>query len=70
VPIAKERLEPLGVEVFQIENDNELPFANETFDFVLNKHESYSVSEVKRILRPDGLFLTQQVGGTDCAALE
>ncbi|SNZ11341.1 Methyltransferase domain-containing protein [Terribacillus aidingensis] len=69
VPIAKERLEPLGVEVFQIDIDDELPFAAETFDLVLNKHESYSVSEVKRILRPDGLFLTQQVGGTDCTAL-
>ncbi|QXE00552.1 class I SAM-dependent methyltransferase [Terribacillus sp. DMT04] len=69
VPIAKERLDPLGVEVFQIENDDELPFAAETFDLVLNKHESYSVAEVQRILRPEGLFLTQQVGGTDCKAL-
>ncbi|WP_077308405.1 class I SAM-dependent methyltransferase [Terribacillus halophilus] len=69
VPIAKETLKPLGVEVFQIEKDDELPFAAQTFDLILNKHESYSVSEVKRIVRPGGIFLTQQVGGTDCTAL-
>jgi hypothetical protein len=31
----------------------------------LNRHGSFVPSELKRILRPDGLLLTQQVGGTN-----
>lgn len=66
VPIAKKNLEPLGVRVEGITGDENLPFDTSQFDLILNKHESYSPSEVKRILSPDGIFLTQQVGGEDC----
>ena len=61
--IAKERLEPLGVKVVKIEGDENLPFDDEEFDLVINRHESFSVKEVNRILPADGLFITQQVGG-------
>ncbi|WP_369899622.1 class I SAM-dependent methyltransferase [Bacillus manliponensis] len=64
--IAKNRLEPLGVKVCEIECDEELPFADQEFDLILNQHESYSECEVKRILHDDGTFITQQVGGEDC----
>lgn len=30
---------------------------------MINRHESYSVKEVKRILKNQGTFITQQVGG-------
>jgi len=30
---------------------------------IINRHESYCVKEVKRILKPGGFFITQQVGG-------
>jgi SAM-dependent methyltransferase len=66
IPIAKEALEPLGVRVMGIKEDSDLPFETNQFESVLNKHESYSVSEIKRILKPGGTFLTQQVGGQDC----
>lgn len=62
VPIAKKRLEPLGVEVTQISGDENLPFEDGIFDLIINRHESYSPSEVYRILSEDGIFLTQQVG--------
>ena len=62
VPVARERLEPLGVEVFETEEDRPLPFEDEKFDLVINRHESYSPSEVFRVLRPGGWFITQQVG--------
>ncbi|WP_365845908.1 hypothetical protein [Clostridium sp.] len=39
------------------------PFEDNTFDIVINRHESYCVSEVKRILKTDGIFIAQQVGG-------
>ncbi|WP_226003345.1 class I SAM-dependent methyltransferase [Paenibacillus sp. BJ-4] len=69
VPIAKKRLEPLGVRVIAIDDDDSLPFDDAGFDLVLNKHESFSPAEVRRILRPGGTFLTQQVGGLDCAGI-
>ncbi len=39
VPIAKARLEPLGIEVFQISEDNFLPIPDNTLDLVINRHE-------------------------------
>jgi SAM-dependent methyltransferase len=37
-----------------------LPFFSEAFDLVTNRHESFRADEVARVLRPDGVFLTQQ----------
>lgn len=62
VPIARKRLEPLDVKVMGIISDGNLPFANETFDLIINRHEEYSGKEVYRILKHRGAFLTQQVG--------
>lgn len=66
VPIAKKRLSPLNIQVFQINDDEKLPFEKGTFDLIINKHESFSAKEVRRIITKDGFFLTQQVGGHDC----
>lgn len=63
ITIATERLEPLGVKVFRVDDDESLPFKDETFELVINRHESYSTQEVKRILKKQGIFITQQVGG-------
>lgn len=62
VAIAKQKLEPLGVKVFSIKEDKNLPFMDDEFDLIINRHESYDPSEVFRILKPDGVFITQQVG--------
>ena len=62
VPIPKKQLEPLGVKVYQYKNDDHIPFKNAEFELVINRHESYSPKEVYRILKPGGLFITQQVG--------
>jgi hypothetical protein len=69
IPIAKERLEPLGVTVVSIEDDTNLPFSDRQFDLVLNKHESYSPKELRRIIGENGSFLTQQVGGLNCVGI-
>ena len=60
--IAKKRLESLGVKVFQHKSDEILPFKDKEFDLIISRHESYSSDEVYRILKPGGLFITQQVG--------
>lgn len=55
-------LEPKGVKVKFVQEDDLLDFPDNSFDIVLNSHESFLVSEVKRVLKPNGLFITQQVG--------
>jgi SAM-dependent methyltransferase len=72
VAVAAARLSALGVPVVYSEGapDNHrqepdnpagrLPFRTEAFDLVTNRHESFRADEVARVLRPDGIFLTQQ----------
>ncbi len=62
LPVATKKLEPLGVKVFQCEKDEDLPFKDEEFELIINRHESYSPKEVYRILESGGYFITQQVG--------
>jgi SAM-dependent methyltransferase len=71
VPIARRRLAPLGVRVFDTtqSGDDPLPFADGTFDLVVSRHESYAPSEVRRVLVSGGIFVTQQVGGRDLEEL-
>jgi SAM-dependent methyltransferase len=40
-----------------------MPFADDEFDLVLNRHGAFNAKEVARILAPGGIFLTQQVHG-------
>ncbi|MHA1302486.1 MAG: class I SAM-dependent methyltransferase [Candidatus Heimdallarchaeaceae archaeon] len=63
ISVAKKILEPLGVKVFSYEKNGELPFSNDEFELIINRHESYDPEEVYRILQTDGYFITQQVGG-------
>lgn len=52
-----------GIDVRQVFRDEELPFDSCFFDLIINRHESFSSREVFRILKPGGLYITQQVGG-------
>lgn len=63
VPVARACLEPLGVHVHEVGDDGQLPLPDESFDLVINRHESYDPGEVRRTLRHGGRFITQQVGG-------
>ncbi len=69
VPLARQRLEPLGVKVYAVDEDAHLPFSDGQFDLVINRHESYAPQEVLRILKPNGLFITQQVGDSNLSDL-
>lgn len=61
--LCRQRLEPLGVTVRSTVEGDALDFPDAYFDVVLNRHESFDPAEVRRVLRPGGLFITQQVGG-------
>ena len=55
----------MEVVAYDSEADPAMPFPDERFDVVLDRHESYDAAEVLRVLRPGGVFLTQQVDGRD-----
>lgn len=63
IEIATKRLQPKGVEVKEVKEDDVLPFKDSFFDLVINRHESYSCQEVHRTLKNNGIFISQQVGG-------
>lgn len=63
VRVAKNNLEPLGVKVMELKNEHELPFYNNFFDLIINRHEEFTSLEVQRVLKSGGYFITQQVGG-------
>ena len=63
MPIAEKRLREKNILLKQIKTDDEIPFDSDYFDLVINRHESYEIKELIRVLKKDGLFITQQVGG-------
>jgi SAM-dependent methyltransferase len=63
IPLARQRLEPLGVQVYEVNEDLQLPLEDERFDLVIDRHEAYVPGEVYRVLKSGGLFLNQQVDG-------
>lgn len=66
---ARMALQPHAIEVDEVTNDAHLPYPDQRFDLILNRHESFDAFEVVRVLRPGGVFLSQQVGGRDLAEL-
>lgn len=75
IKTAQDKLEPLGVKVIEIEEEKSppynriLPFSNEFFDLIINRHEAYYPPELMRILKPERLFITQQVGNKNASSL-
>jgi len=63
--LARERLAPLGVEVYDSAGSlsERLPFASGAFDLVISRNTGFNAAEVARVLRDGGAFLTQQVDG-------
>ena len=65
VPIARENLKQYGVKVYTVEDQHNLPFEDNTFDLIINRHGSLNVPDIYRTLKPKGIFITQQVGGAN-----
>lgn len=62
VELCKETLLPLGIDFKVCDNPASIPFQNESFDLIINRHGSFNAKEIYRLLKKDGLFITQQVG--------
>lgn len=79
VPAAIATLRPYGVDLVVClgSDDNtatrrtrpRLPFADGTFDVITNRHEAFDPADVRRLLRPGGGFVTQQVGADEATSV-
>ena len=62
VELCKEKLLPLGISFCQADGGGKLPFDDNSFDIVINRHGSFNPIEIFRVLKKSGIFITQQVG--------
>lgn len=69
VALCEETLRPLGIDFRKADASGVLPFENEMFDMVINRHGSFHASELYRVLKPNGIFITEQVGAENDRAL-
>lgn len=62
VKLCREKLLPLGIDFREANAHIHLPFDDDTFDLVINRHGDFNADEIQRILKPSGIFITEQVG--------
>ncbi|WP_067142083.1 class I SAM-dependent methyltransferase [Oceanivirga salmonicida] len=62
VEFCKKELLPLGIDFKKANALDKLPFEDNTFDIIINRHGAFNASEIYRILKKGGIFITQQVG--------
>lgn len=62
VNLCKERLLPLGINFKACDNPSDIPFNDESFDLIINRHGGFDANELYRLLKKGGVFVTEQVG--------
>ena len=62
IELCKEVLLPLGIKFRVGDGNGPLPFDDGSFDIVIDRHGDFNAEEIYRVLKPKGLFITQQVG--------
>lgn len=63
VALCREKLLPLGINFKECHAPSQIPFADETFDLIINRHGGFDAGELFRLLHQKGIFITEQVGG-------
>jgi SAM-dependent methyltransferase len=63
VKLCSEKLLPLGINFKECSNPAKIPFEDESFDLIINRHGDFNAKEIHRLLRSNGVFITEQVGG-------
>jgi SAM-dependent methyltransferase len=67
---ARRTLRPLAATVVHADADGDLPFVSSSFDLVVSRHPVVTRwSDIARVLRPGGTYLSQQVGAGSLRAL-
>lgn len=62
VKLCGEKLLPLGIDFKECNDPSKIPFGDEAFDLIINRHGGFDAVEIHRLLRRNGLFVTEQVG--------
>lgn len=62
VALCRETLLPKGIDFRRADAGKQLPFEDNCFDMVINRHGDFCSEEIFRVLKPGGWFITQQVG--------
>lgn len=62
VELCKKKLLPLGIDFQKADGSERLPFEDQTFDLIINRHGDFNPNEIGRILKTGGIFITEQVG--------
>lgn len=62
VRLCREALPPLGIAFQECADPSAIPFPDGSFDIILNRHGAFDPAELFRLLKPGGVFLTEQVG--------
>ena len=62
VELCRKELLPLGIDFKACDNASDVPFADNSFDMIINRHGDFDPEEIFRMLRPNGMFITEQVG--------
>lgn len=63
VQLARERLQPRGVDIVQVNGDGALPFSDASFELVTARHPVRpNWTEIRRVLIPGGHYFAQHVG--------
>lgn len=62
VKLCEERLNPLGIDFRACDDASKIPFADSSFDIMINRHGDFDPVEAFRVLKPEGVFVTEQVG--------
>ncbi|SYW13959.1 methyltransferase domain-containing protein [Oenococcus oeni] len=65
IDLLKKKLAPLGVQLYASRQENYMPNVSNNFDMITNSHDGLNFVSIVHCLKPDGLFITEQVGATN-----
>ena len=63
VELCRETLEAKGIRFRECSDPAKIPYPDESFDLIINRHGDFDAPELYRLLRHGGIFVTEQVGG-------
>lgn len=53
----------MGIQFKECSDPANIPFEDQSFDIIINRHGDFNVQETYRLLKNKGMFITEQVGG-------
>ena len=62
VSLCRKTLIPLGIDFRPGNGNGVLPFPDGSFDIIIDRHGDFNATDIYRMLKPGGRFITQQVG--------